>query len=161
MTAKTLKKLVTREGSKYPPSIYGLEQWWDDAWKKPYSLFGPSFDADVCLADRCEISLDVDLYEYGNEIVMSVDLPGVKREDIKIDISENILTLSGEKKRFGKVEKEYYFRYERGFGTFLRRFILPFEMDTEKVVAHFEDGVLCITIPVLEAGKIHKMVAVH
>jgi HSP20 family protein len=92
---------------------------------------------------------------------MNADLPGLKKEDIKIDLSENILTITGEKKRKEKFEREDYYRYERAFGSFIRRFELPHDMDVEKIKAHFEDGVLELRIPIKEAKMKHKKIVIH
>jgi HSP20 family protein len=161
MTVKGLQKLVKRESPSRVPQLYDMEQWFEDAWRKPFSLFGPSMWPDSRAVERYEISPNVDLYEEEDEIVLNVDLPGVKKDDIKIDLSEDILTLSGEKKRTEKFEKEDYYRCERSFGSFIRRFELTRGMDLENIKAHFEDGVLEVKIPIKEAEKQHKKIVVH
>jgi HSP20 family protein len=161
MTAKGLKELVKRERPRHVSSLYDIEQWFEEAWKKPFSLLGPSIWPDMRVTGYDEILPTIDLFEEGNEIVMNVDLPGIKKEDIKIDLSENILTISGEKKRKSKLEKEHYYRYERVFGSFMRRFELPDDMDVDKIKAHFEDGVLEVRISVSEAAKQHKKISIH
>ncbi len=99
MTGKGLKELVKRERPRHMSSLYDIEKWFEEAWKKPFSLLGPSIWPDMRVTGYDDISPTVDLFEEGNEIVMNVDLPGIKKEDIKIDLSENILTISGEKKK--------------------------------------------------------------
>ncbi len=161
MITKGLKDLVKRERPRHLTPLYDIERWFEEAWKKPLSMFGPSIWPDMHVADRFEISPNVDIFEQGKEIVMHADLPGMKKSDIKIDLSENILTISGEKKRKEKFEREDYFSYERSFGSFVRRFELPGELDVEKIKAHFEDGVLEVRIPMTkEAEKIHKKIAI-
>jgi HSP20 family protein len=161
MAVKELKELVKRPRTKGVPPLYDVERWFEEAWKKPFSLFGPSIWPDMRMAERYEISPEVDIFEEGNEFVIHADLPGIKKDDIKIDLSENILTITGEKKRKEKVEKEDYYRYERSFGSFVRRFELPRDMDMEKISAHFEDGVLELRIPMKEAEKKHKKIVIH
>lgn len=161
MTAKALTKLVTRESPGYLDPFYDMERWFDESWKTPFSLFGPSIWTDPRAIDRYEFSPDVDLFEEGGEIVLHVDLPGIKKDDITIDLSENILTLSGEKKRTEKFMRENFCRCERSFGTFVRRFEMPGDMDVEKIKAHFEDGVLEVRVPIIEYEKKHKKIAVH
>jgi HSP20 family protein len=161
MTAKGLKELVKRERPTHLPPLYDIERWFEEEWKKPFSLFGPSIWPDLREVERYEISPHVDIFEEGNEIVMKADLPGVKKEDIKIDLSENILTITGEKKRKEKFEREDYFRYERAFGSFIRRFELPHDLDVEMIKAHFEDGVLEVRIPMKEVEKKHKKIVIH
>ncbi len=60
-----------------------------------------------------------------------------------------------------KVDKENYYRFEREFGSYMRRFELPHDMDAEKIKAHFEDGVLEVRIPIIETAKKHKKITVH
>ena len=161
MTAKGLKELVKRERPRHLPPLYDIEHWFEEAWKKPFSLFGPSMWPDMRVAEPYEISPNVDIFEEGNEIVLHADLPGIKKDDLKIDLAENILTLSGEKKKKEKFEKEDYYRVERSYGSFCRRFELPGELDVEKIKAHFEDGVLEVRIPMMkEAEKIHKKISI-
>jgi HSP20 family protein len=162
MTAMSLKEMVKREKSRPLAPVYDIEQWFEDFWKKPFSLLSPSYWPDFRFAERCEVSPRVDLYEEGINVILKADLPGIKKEDIKIDLSEHCLTISGEKARKEKVEKEGYHRYERSFGSFCRRFELPGDLDTEKIKAHFEDGVLEIKIPMTkEAAKKHKKIAIE
>jgi HSP20 family protein len=161
MTGKGLKELARREKSRSMPPLYDIEKWFEDAWKKPFSLFSPSIWPDMHRPEGYEISPTVDVFEEGNELVMHADLPGMKKDDIKVDLSENILTLSGEKKRTEKQEKEDYYRYERSFGSFVRRFELPGDLDIDKVKAHFEDGVLELRIPMKAATRKHKKIAIH
>ncbi len=161
MTAKGLKELVKRERPRHLPPLYDIEQWFEEAWKKPFSRLGQSIWPDLRIAESYEISPNVDIFEEGNEIVMIADLPGIKKDDIKIDLAENILTMSGEKKRKEKLEREDYFRYERTFGSFVRRFELPGDLDVEKIKAHFEDGVLEVRIPIKEAEKKHRKIEIQ
>jgi HSP20 family protein len=74
-------------------------------------------------------------------------VPGVKKEDLDLNVHENYLTILGHKRKEEKVEREDYYRFERSYGSFTRRFELPEGMDTEKIKAHFENGVLEVRIP--------------
>jgi HSP20 family protein len=161
MTAKGLRQLITRESPKHLDPFYDMEHWFDESWESPFSLFGSSTWSDRRSVDRYEISPNVDLFEEGGEFIMNIDLPGVKKDDIKIDLSENILTLSGEKKRKEDFVREDYCRCERSFGSFVRRFEVPGDMDVDKIKAHFEDGVLEVRIPIKESEKKHKKIAIH
>jgi HSP20 family protein len=161
MTAQELKKLAKRESTRHLDPFYDMEQWFDDTWKIPFSPFAPSILHDRRRIDRDEISPSVDLFKEGREIVMNIDLPGIKKDDITIDLSENILTLSGEKKRKEHFVRKDYCRCERSFGSFIRRFKMPGDLDVEKIKAHFEDGVLEVRIPIKESEKKHKKIAIH
>ncbi len=111
------------------------------------------------MAEFETVSPSVDIYDRGNELVLKADLPGMKKEDLDIHLADNVLTISGETKKEEKVEKENYFRYERSHGSFFRRFELPYDIDSEHIKAHLEDGVLEIKLPrTAEAkGKTRKI----
>jgi len=80
---------------------------------------------------------------------IDVDLPGVKKEDIKIDVKDNMLIISGERSFKNEVKKEDYYRVETSFGKFSRSFNLPDSIDTENIDASAENGVLEVVVPKL------------
>jgi HSP20 family protein len=88
----------------------------------------------------------VDLFEDDKSIVIKADLPGVGKENINIDLKDGILTLGGERSTEKEVKEENYYRRERSFGSFIRRFSLPNWVTADKIEAGFEDGVLRIEI---------------
>ena len=165
MAVKGLKDLVKRERERTLPlaPLYEFENWVEDVWNRPFTLLRPSFFTDTDLgAEVYGITPNVDIFEEGKEFVLKIDLPGMKKEDIKVDITENMLTISGERTKTEKIEKAGYFRHERTFGTFERRFELPGNLDTEKVTAHYEHGVLELRIPMLkEAEKKHVKISIE
>ena len=91
----------------------------------------------------------VEISESENELLMTAELPGLDRQDVKIDLEGNMLTLRGEKREVkiedGK-EKEYHVE-ERMYGAFQRSFTLPLTVDVEKITADFEKGVLTVHLP--------------
>lgn len=95
----------------------------------------------------------LDISEDKENIVIKVDLPGVKQNDIDISIHGNILTIKGERKREEESKDRNYHRIERFFGSFVRSLSLPQYVDTNKVKASYKDGVLEITIPKTEEAK--------
>jgi HSP20 family protein len=99
----------------------------------------------------------VDVSENDAEMIVRAELPGMKQEDIDVNLQDNILTLSGEKKQDEKVEKENYHRIERSYGSFTRSFTLPENVKADDVKASFKDGVLSITLPKTEAAKPKKI----
>ncbi len=78
---------------------------------------------------------------------VEVDLPGIRKEDISIDVDENVLTVSGERKVTEERKEENYYKVESRFGRFERSFTLPEDVDAEKIEAESKDGVLEIRIP--------------
>jgi len=89
-----------------------------------------------------------DIYETtAKDVVVKIELPDVKREDIKVTVEDNTLTITGERKLDPAVTRDQYQRLERGFGTFERSFALPSTVDAGRVAAAYQDGVLTITLP--------------
>lgn len=95
----------------------------------------------------------VDIYETEDSYKLTADLPGIKKEDIQIDIKENTLTIKGEKKFEDKVSKDNYVRVERKYGTFSRSFVLSENVDPENVKANYKDGVLEVILHKKEEAK--------
>lgn len=91
---------------------------------------------------------------------VDVDLPGVKKEDIKVDLKENVLTISGERYTKEEVKQEDYYRIETRFGKFSRSFTLPDDADIENIDASSDNGVLEVVIPKLAKAKGIKSIAV-
>ncbi len=71
----------------------------------------------------------------------------MKKEEIDVKLSDNTITISGEKKKEEKVEKKDFYRMERSYGSFTRAFRLPSEVQADKVKAQFKDGILEIRVP--------------
>jgi len=98
-----------------------------------------------------------DIYEEGDNIVVKAELPGLDRNDIDVQVENNVLTLRGERKRENEVKSENLFRTERYYGTFTRSFTLPATVDTEKIRAEYKEGVLLLTMPKVEEAKPRKI----
>lgn len=81
---------------------------------------------------------------------VEADLPGVEKEDIKVDVKNNILTISGERKHKEEIKREDYYKLESSYGKFERSFTLPKGADAEHIEAKTEKGVLEVTIPKLK-----------
>ena len=96
----------------------------------------------------------VDIEETNEFYLMSFDLPGIDKDAINIDLSENTLTVSGERTRQTKSETEEGFKkFERSYGRFERRFQLPNKIDGDKIQARHENGVLEVMVPKAEVAK--------
>ena len=95
----------------------------------------------------------VDITEDEKEYLIKADLPEVKKEDVKVTVDDDVLTITGERK-FEKEEKgRKYHRLERSYGKFLRSFTLPTGANGTKVSAEFKDGVLKVHLPKSENAK--------
>ena len=95
----------------------------------------------------------VDIYETNDSFVVSADLPGLNKDEIQIDLKDDTLTLKGEKKFEEKVSKDNYIRVERAYGSYVRSFTLPQNVDPEKIKAKYKEGVLEVTIPKKEDAR--------
>ena len=102
----------------------------------------------------------VDLYEKDDHFVIKAELPGIDKNNIKVDLQDRVLTLSGERTDDHEVNEENYHRKERSYGKFHRAFRLPADVDSDKIKAEFKDGVLQVEVPKPE-GKKSKEVTIH
>ncbi len=87
---------------------------------------------------------------------IEADLPGVKKEDITVDVKDNMLTISGERNHKKEVKKDDYYKLESSYGKFNRSFTLPKSVDAENIQASCEDGVLEVVIPKLDKQENKK-----
>lgn len=98
-----------------------------------------------------------DIIENENEYKVLFDLPGIGKEDVEITIEDGVLAVSGERKREVSEDEKTGYRRERVFGKFLRKFQMENVIDAENISAKFENGVLEISLPKLEAAKPRKI----
>ena len=89
----------------------------------------------------------VDIFDTEQSIIILADLPGIRKQDIIVDVKGNRLTIKGQRKSLNDIDDNCCTCRERVFGSFLRSFILPEHMAPEKISAKFKDGVLEIEIP--------------
>ena len=95
----------------------------------------------------------VDIYETGDSIILKAELPEISREDVEINVDNNVLTLSGSREMEKNTEKENFHRVERSYGSFKRSFTLPSTIDQDNIDASFENGVLMITMAKKDESK--------
>ena len=99
----------------------------------------------------------LDVYQTPTEIVVKAALPGLKPEDVNIDITGETLTIKGESKAEQEIKKEDYLYQERRYGAYSRSVVLPSGLKTDKAEATMEDGILTLTIPKVEEVKPKKI----
>ena len=97
----------------------------------------------------------VDVEETDTHYILSFDLPGIKKEDLKVELLNNELRVSGERKEEHEEKTKTRFQSERFQGNFFRSFSLPMEVKPEQIETHYSDGVLRIGVPKAEAAKSH------
>lgn len=95
----------------------------------------------------------VDIYETKENVVIEAEVPGVNKDDLKIEYSDGVLTIKGERKLEREIKEEDYHRLERSYGSFQRSFSVPSTLDVDKINASYKDGVLRIEIPKQERAK--------
>ena len=89
----------------------------------------------------------VDICETSGEIIVEVELPGVRREDVRIEIEGDVLHITGERRTTAERQERNYYRLERHYGRFARQLRLPSTVDREGIRAEFDAGILIITLP--------------
>ena len=94
-----------------------------------------------------------DVYETDSELVLKLELPEVNKEDIKVHVDGNALTIRGERKLEKEIKKENYHRMERSYGEFVRSFTLPPTVDLNTLTAESKDGVLRVSVKKREEAK--------
>lgn len=95
----------------------------------------------------------VSVNESAEQVTVRVELPGVSKEDIAVNVNNDVLTISGERKAPERKENEQYIRNEISYGKFERSLSLPYPVDVEKVMASQENGVLTVVLPKHENAK--------
>ncbi|MBU1163087.1 MAG: Hsp20/alpha crystallin family protein [Proteobacteria bacterium] len=95
----------------------------------------------------------VDIFDTNNAIVIKAELPGIKKDDVSVDVKDNVLTIKGERSFSKEIKEENYYRKERSFGKFQRSFTLPEAIEPAGIKANFKNGVLEIEVPKAEEKK--------
>jgi HSP20 family protein len=116
------------------------------------SVFGrgvtvPNGEEAISMADWAPL---VDITEDDKEFLVKAELPGLKKEEVKVTVEEGVMTISGERKVEKEEKTKKYHRVERSYGKFERSFTLPDKADGTKVNAEFKDGVLQVHLPKTE-----------
>ncbi len=119
-----------------------MDRLFDDAFTRPLSLAGNSWSVPA-----------VDMYQTDNEVVVKAALPGIKADEVQINITGDVLTLKGEVKQQDEVKEKAYHIREQRWGTFERTLVLPSNVVADKAKADFENGILTITLPKAEEAK--------
>jgi len=119
-----------------------MDRLFDDAFTRPLSLSGNNWSIPA-----------VDMYQTDNEVVVKAALPGIKADEVQINVTGEVLTLKGETKQENETKEKAYHIREQRWGTFERSIVLPTEVVADKAKADFENGILTITFPKAEEVK--------
>lgn len=119
-----------------------ISQFFEDRW--------PSLNVEMSVGTP-----KVNIAENDTEVEITADLPGMRAEDVNIEIHDGVLLLSGEHSTESKDEdkKKKYYRYERSYGSFARSFVLPSAVDEDAIEANMKDGVLSVKLPKIKQEK--------
>ena len=152
--------LVPASGSRDPfQMLRQMTSELDRMFDQPFwsSLRWPAFR--TALAEAPAWAPKVDVFERDRRLVTRVDLPGVKKEDVRVEVTDGHLALSGERKRETEEKKDNVYRSERDYGSFYRAVPLPQGVKLEDVKATFSDGVLEVSVPLPARpdAKVHNV----
>ena len=106
-------------------------------------------------------SPNIEVRERDNTIVVSADLPGLSKDDVKVELTDEGLVIQGERKREHEERREGYYRSERSYGTFHRIIPLPEGAATDQAKAQFKDGVLEVTVPIPESARRRREIPIE
>ena len=143
---------VERRGREVDRLFDRFDQLMSDWWSRPFSsmlrlprtLMGEAFSLRAPA---------VDVFEGENDVTIKAEVPGLGKEDLKVELSDSMVTISGEKKKEENVKEEAYSYSERSYGSFSRSLQLPCGVQTDKAKATFKDGVLELKLPKSEEAK--------
>jgi HSP20 family protein len=119
-----------------------MDRLFDDAFTRPLSLSGNNWSIPA-----------VDMYQTDNEVVVKAALPGIKADEVQINVTGEVLTIKGETKQENETKEKAYHLREQRWGAFERSIVLPTEVVADKAKADFENGILTITLPKAEEVK--------
>ena len=108
-------------------------------------------------AERQSWTPSVDVIETDDSIKLKAELAGMKPEDIKIEVQDNVLTLSGERRFEEEVKEDKYYRIERRYGSFSRSIALPQTADDSGIEANYDSGILEVVVPKTEVARPKKI----
>lgn len=132
-----------------------MESFFPEGWMRPFRWPSPA------VAGRMQERMPlVDIIERDEDILMKAELPGIKKEDLDISVTDNSVSISATKSEEKEEKRGEYYRREISRGMISRTVALPANIDSEKVEATFKDGVLELTLPKVERSK-RRSIEVH
>lgn len=138
--------LTHRKSNKHVPSVFDqFNRMFEDDFFKPF--FNRSMDS---WSGQYPVA---DIFETKDDYVLKLEVPGMSKDDITVEIDNNVLYVKGERKMDNEIKEDNYHRLERYSGSFSRAFNLPGEVDGSKVKAKMKDGILELNVPKAEVMK--------
>lgn len=148
--------IVKKEQGTVGAPFDEMDRYMSNFFRHPFGMMRRGWP-DFPFPEIGEMSPSVDVYEENEEVVVKAELPGMKKEDVHISVSEKMITISGEKKQEEKVEKKDFHQVERRYGSFCRKLPLPENVKVEDAKASFNDGLLEIRLPKTKPAKQKKI----
>jgi HSP20 family protein len=147
MSEKNQTTLVPARSTRDPLALLRqMTSELDRAFEDWPSFRWPSF-AHFATSESAAWSPKIDVFERDNRLVTRVDLPGLKKEEVSVEVTDGHLALSGERKHEKEEKKDNFYRSEREYGSFYRAVPLPQGVKLEDVKATFSEGVLEVSVP--------------
>lgn len=128
-----------------------------DLWNEMDRMFDHFATPGLPVYDEREFTPASELTEEENHYMLSIDLPGMKKEDIKIEVADGTLVISGERKHERRNDANQVHRFEKTYGMFKRSFVLPNTISADKVEARYENGVLELYLPKTAVAQARKI----
>ncbi len=139
-----------------------MDRLFEDFWGSPFSSSTPARWQDWERSDALASWMPaVEVHQHDDEIVVRADLPGMKKDDVKVEIEDRMLTIQGERTQGCEEERDGHFRSECRYGSFYRAITLPTDVDPDDVKAEFDDGVLEVRIPTPRRDESRKSIEVQ
>ena len=134
----------------------------DRMFERPFFAAGFKWPMLRPVGFPAEWSPEIEVFERDNQLVTKIDLPGMKKEEVKVEVTDGHLVISGERKSENEERRENVYRSERSYGSFYRAVPLPDGVKLEDVKASFAAGVLEVTVPlVAKAEPKPRQVEIH
>lgn len=139
------------------PRTRSMEEFFEDfpprRWMETFEPFGWKWPIGI----DYERAFRLDVIDRDKELVVRAELPGVEKEDVKVEIMGDRLLIEAERKFEEEEEKEDFYRHELGYGQLMRTVALPEEVDADNVHAELKEGILSITLPKIRVAEKHTV----
>jgi HSP20 family protein len=139
------------------PLTHSMGEFFEDfpprRWMETFEPFGWKWPIGV----DYERAFRLDVIDRDKEFVVRAELPGVEKEDVKVEIAGERLMIEAERKFEEEEEKENFYRHELGYGKLMRTVVLPDEVDADNVHAELKEGILSISLPKIRVAEKHTV----
>ena len=139
------------------PRTRSMEEFFEDfpprRWMETFEPIGWKWPIGI----DYERAFRLDVVDHDEELVVRAELPGVEKDDVKVEITGDRLLIEAERKFEEEEEKENFYRHELGYGSLMRTVVLPEDVDADNVQAELKEGILSITLPKIRVAEKHTV----